>query len=108
MGKADILQVTLTQVSWDRSWTIGGVFACSVWSENPTLVYGSVQVYGGERFNVDLDSLLRPGIYISVYMYICMHYGRCRIGGSSNATYEIPLLLIHVHTCIYMDIYVRC
>ena len=47
VGKADILQVTLTQVSWDRSWTIGGVFACSVWSENPTLVYGSVQVYGG-------------------------------------------------------------
>ena len=47
MGKADILQVTLTEVCWDRSWTIGGVFACSVWSEDPTLVYGSVQVYGG-------------------------------------------------------------
>ncbi len=44
---SDILQVTLSQVSWDRLWTIGGVFACSFWSEDPTLVYGSVQFMCG-------------------------------------------------------------
>ena len=49
--------------------------------------------------------------YISLYMYICMHYERCRIGGSSNAKtvrYHYSLYMcVHSYTEMYM-LWNRC